>query len=374
MLGAFMYLAFGVLDYWAIPSTYQLAWMIRVIVAAATMGVFLIATYRPQAILSRYGFVVWSMHLTWGIGVIVMISLANRADLAWSSYYCGLMIVCSSLPVSYMTLMPTYSLGIACVGTYVLVAVSVQGMLTKQYWPLLMMNCYFLVSTMIVGLLIVTIRERYSREVYLLRRALRRDMETANEAKRQSDYLAEHDALTEMPNRIFLLRELQRTIERAKRAGTTVAVFFIDLDGFKPVNDKHGHQVGDMVLRVVAQRIRASMRTVDLVARFGGDEFVVAVELEQHHTSTIERLRRGLHQTIAGPIGLEQNELAVTASIGMAIYPYDAENANELIRTADQRMYDAKRKSKAGSPPAMLGIVVEGSGGTSGSAVPASCE
>ena len=77
----------------------------------------------------------------------------------------------------------------------------------------------------------------------------------ANEAKRQSDFLAEHDTLTEMPNRTFLMRELQRTIERAKAADTTVTVFFIDLDGFKPINDEHGHQVGDMVLRVVAERI-----------------------------------------------------------------------------------------------------------------------
>ena len=156
------------------PSTYHLAWAIRIIVVAVTLAVFAGATYRPQAVLARYGFVVWTLQLIWAVGIVVMVSLAKRDDLAWSSYYCGLMLVCSALPVSYMGLLPTYSLGIACVGAYVLVAVAAQGMLTKQYWPLLLMNCYFLASATIIGLVIVTIRERYSREVYLLRHAVPR--------------------------------------------------------------------------------------------------------------------------------------------------------------------------------------------------------
>jgi diguanylate cyclase (GGDEF)-like protein len=360
-LGCALYLSFGILDYWAIPSACHQVWIVRGSTVALTLIVFAVATYRPKAVLSRYAFVVWTMQLIWAFGIAVMIVLAKQSDLAWSSYYCGLMLVCSATPVGYLGVRLTYALGITCVAIYIAVAVCVQGMATGQEWPRLLMNAYFLVSAMIIGIVIATISDRYSRQVYLLRLALRRDMEVAKEAKLQSDFLAEHDTLTELPNRIFFLRQLEQVINRAADAGTTVSVLFIDLDGFKPINDLHGHAVGDMVLRVVARRIRACVRAVDLVARYGGDEFVVAVEFDQQHMSSVERLRRNLKKTIADLIGIDANELSVTASVGTAIYPFDTHDAAELIRAADQRMYEAKRKSKARSSPAMPGIVIEDS-------------
>jgi diguanylate cyclase (GGDEF)-like protein len=349
VLGSSLYASFGPLDYWALPSAYYHVWAIRGIVVALTLSLLGVAVWRPRAILSRYTFVVWTMYLIWGLGIVVMVSLAKRSDLAWGSYYCGLMLVCSALPLSYLGVRPTLAAGIACVGAYVFVAVSIQEMLTTSNWPLLLMNCYFLASATVIGIMAATIRNRFSREAYLLRQALHRDVEATKEAKRQSDYIAEHDTLTEMPNRIFFLRHLEDVIGRAKVAGTTVTILFIDLDGFKPINDRYGHRVGDMVLRVVAHRIRACVRVVDLVARFGGDEFVVAVEFDQQHMSSVERLRANLSRSIASLIGLDANEVSVTASIGLAMYPFDAGNATELINVADQRMYEVKRKSKTAS-------------------------
>jgi diguanylate cyclase (GGDEF)-like protein len=347
VLGAVLFASFGLLDYWALPSDYQFAWGIRAFEVAVTLMLLSVAKWRPQYILPNYAFIVGMMHWIWGLGIVVMISLAKRGDLAWSSYYCGLMLVCSSLPVSYLALRATFSVGLACVSAYVLTAVCVQGMLSQEYWPLLLMNCYFLISATIVGIVVASIREQFTREVYLLRQALNRDMEMTQEAKRLSDYLAEHDTLTEMPNRIYFTRQLEELIERTKVAGTTATVLFVDLDDFKPINDEHGHQIGDMVLRVVSQRIRSAVRAVDLVARWGGDEFVVAVEFDQQHISSVERVRQKLSQVIGGTIGLDSNRVSVTASIGTAMYPFDADNAAELINVADRRMYEVKRKSKA---------------------------
>lgn len=346
-IGCVMHFAFGVLDYWAIPSAYLQVWAIRAFVVTLTLLVLAAATYRPQTVLSRYAFVVWTMQMIWAFSIAVMIVLAKRTDLAWDGYYCGLMLVCSGIAVGYLRVWQVCALEVTCLGIYVGVAVFAQGMLATENWPRLMMNCFFLSSEMFIGILIATIANQYSREVYLLRHALRRDMESAQEAKRQSDYLAEHDALTELPNRILFLRRLGEVIELANQTGTVVSVLFIDLDGFKPVNDRYGHATGDMVLRVVARRIRANVRAVDLVARLGGDEFVVAAEFDQRHMSSVERLRKILTETIAALIGLDANELSVTASVGTAIYPFDAQDAAELIRVADQRMYEAKRRSKA---------------------------
>lgn len=356
-IGCTMHFAFAVLDYWAIPSAYLQVWAIRAFVVVLTLMVLAAATYRPQAVLSRYAFVIWTMQMIWAFSIAVMIVLAKRSDLAWQGYYCGLMLVCSGIAVGYLRVWQVCTLEATCMGIYVGVAVLAQGMLAAEHWPRLMMNCFFLGSEMFIGILIATIANQYSREVYLLRHALRRDMETAQEAKRQSDYLAEHDALTELPNRIYFLRRLGEMIEEAEQAGTIISVLFIDLDGFKPINDRHGHSVGDMVLRVVGRRIRANVRAVDLVARLGGDEFIVAAEFDQRHMSSVERMRKTLTGIIADLIGLDANELFVTASIGTAIYPFDGQDPAELIGVADQRMYEAKRKSKTTAKP-MPGIVV----------------
>jgi diguanylate cyclase (GGDEF)-like protein len=363
-LGSFMYLSFGALDYWAIPSAYCQAWAIRAVVIALTLLLLFLTIYRPQLILSNYTAFVWSMNVTWGVGIVVMISLAKQSDLAWSSYYCGLMLVCSGFAISYLTFLPILMAVTAIVCAYIVVAIWIQGMLTSQIWPLLLMNCYFLISATIIGVVLAGIRERYTRELYLLRQTLHRDMEMTKEAKRQSDYLADHDMLTEMPNRISLMRRLESMIEHAKNVHKIVAVLFLDLNDFKPINDRHGHQVGDMVLKIVAQRIRSCVRALDLFARLGGDEFVVAMELDYMNLLPLERLRQDLKNSIASPMTVEGFEVSVAASIGMAVYPFDVDDATKLIRLADRRMYDVKRKNIAQLNSALPLVAMQNTNGT----------
>jgi diguanylate cyclase (GGDEF)-like protein len=287
------------------------------------------------------------MYLAWGFGIIAMIVFAKRGELAWSSYYCGIMLASSALAVCYLPMRTTIAIGAAFVGSYLVVASWIQGMFTGQDFPLLLMNFYFLVSATIIGVVAASIRERYTRQLFLLRHALHRDMEMAQEAKLQSDFLAEHDMLTEMPNRIRFMRELESMIKHAEQSNMAVAVLFIDLNDFKPINDRCGHQIGDMVLRVVAKRIRTCVRVIDLYARLGGDEFVVAIELDQQHLASVDRLRQSLDASIGLQMGLDGSEVAVTASIGTAMYPFDAGDATELLGVADRRMYEIKRQSKS---------------------------
>jgi diguanylate cyclase (GGDEF)-like protein len=124
-------------------------------------------------------------------------------------------------------------------------------------------------------------------------------------------------------------------------------VLFLDLDGFKPVNDQHGHAAGDHVLAVVAQRIRTAIRPEDVAARIGGDEFVVALPLAgQEDAAIVERARAALCRSIAEPIDYRGCSLRVTASIGTAIRCRDGGSAEELLHRADQSMYASKRGGK----------------------------
>ncbi|WP_066740693.1 diguanylate cyclase domain-containing protein [Cupriavidus sp. D384] len=160
-------------------------------------------------------------------------------------------------------------------------------------------------------------------------------------------YLATHDALTGLPNRTLLGERLEQAIGRARRGGTHVAVMFIDLDGFKAVNDTLGHGIGDETLITVAQRLKAPLRDGDTVARLGGDEFAIVLE-DVADIGHVAPLAERLVQAVGGIDTINGCPVSITPSIGIALYPDDAEEPDYLLNLADESMYLAKRSGKNG--------------------------
>jgi diguanylate cyclase (GGDEF)-like protein len=209
-------------------------------------------------------------------------------------------------------------------------------------------NTFFLVVANLIGVVPLMLRERFSRQAFLLKNALAHELRLEEEAKRQSQHLSEHDALTGLPNRVRFLRQLGELLDG--RQGGSMAVLFLDLDGFKPVNDRHGHAAGDHVLVVIADRIRGTIGAADLAARLGGDEFVVAVPLaDANGELAVRRMTAALHAAIAEPVEFNGQRLHVSASIGSALCPRGAGSAEELVHLADQSMYEAKRRQRMAS-------------------------
>lgn len=164
--------------------------------------------------------------------------------------------------------------------------------------------------------------------------------------ERLRDQQAREDALTQLPNRRALDERLPEAMARTRRLKNALAVMFMDLDGFKSVNDEHGHAAGDQLLREVAKRLTDAVRETDYVARWAGDEFVVL--LENIAPETAERLARQLVETIERPLRLEGATAHISTSIGVALYyPGASETAQELLKRADVAMYDAKHDGKA---------------------------
>jgi diguanylate cyclase (GGDEF)-like protein len=156
-----------------------------------------------------------------------------------------------------------------------------------------------------------------------------------------------YDGLTKLPNRVLFLDRLRQAIERSKRRiDYRFAVLFLDLDGFKGINDRFGHGVGDDFLVEIAQRLESSLRSGDTVARFGGDEFAVLLEDIKDVTDATNVAKR-IQENLGLPLILNEHQIFPTASIGIALSGRDSEEPQNLLRDADIAMYRAKRQGKA---------------------------
>lgn len=157
--------------------------------------------------------------------------------------------------------------------------------------------------------------------------------------------VANYDALTGVPNRRLLADRLKQAIALAQRGGKMLAICYIDLDGFKDVNDQHGHETGDRFLVDIARRLQQVLRAGDTLARLGGDEFVVLFNDLAEESECYQVLDR-IMLTIAAPMQITGNQISVSASIGVTFYPSDNEDGDTLLRHADQAMYIAKQTGK----------------------------
>jgi diguanylate cyclase (GGDEF)-like protein len=159
------------------------------------------------------------------------------------------------------------------------------------------------------------------------------------------EHMAYHDPLTGLPNRSSFLGRLQQAMAGARREQSVLGLMFIDLDNFKPVNDTHGHHIGDLLLEGVAERILACLRNSDSAARLGGDEFVVllpAVGSERDAVRIAEKIRAALNE----PFEIEDVKLKISSSTGVAVYPNHADGEQQLLKRADLAMYHAKSRGR----------------------------
>ncbi|WP_027996316.1 EAL domain-containing protein [Simplicispira psychrophila] len=171
------------------------------------------------------------------------------------------------------------------------------------------------------------------------------DVTTQREQEERLQKMAHYDALTGLPNRVLLAQQLEEAMANVQHSSKLLGVAYLDLDGFKPVNDRFGHDTGDQLLVMVATRLTRALRSCDCVARLGGDEFVILLP-DLANVSDGEQALHTVMQRIAAPYTLGTERVTVTASIGYTLYPQDAADADTLLRHADQAMYAAKQAGR----------------------------
>ena len=175
--------------------------------------------------------------------------------------------------------------------------------------------------------------------------AVLQDITERKEQEERTRFLADHDELTELPNRSLFRQALNKALQRAERSGKMLSILFFDLDRFKNINDSLGHDAGDEVLRAVAERLSACVRKIDMVARFGGDEFAVLTEglTAEDQAGTVARK---ILEALSKPMILAGRQYRPAASIGISTYPTDGRDVQSLLKNADIAMYRAKEEGR----------------------------
>lgn len=161
--------------------------------------------------------------------------------------------------------------------------------------------------------------------------------------KEKFHYLSHHDSLTNLPNRPYFHAHLQTLLENTDTKKEAITLYFMDLDKFKPINDEYGHEFGDQLLLLTSKRLQSCFRKNDFIARLGGDEFT-AIIVHKPHDQIAEALTLRIEQEFEQPFVINGQTIHCTISVGIANYPRNAKNAEDLLKWADKAMYDNKRK------------------------------
>ena len=347
ILSSLLFLMFAFVDIWAIPST-----LFEVLVARGVVITCLLTTYFFTFNTHFYKYkdiVLSAIFLVSSFGIEYMIYKAQPSDHASSVYFVGLVLILMTLySWTYLNFIASIAITGTVVTGYFIIEMffRLEGAILSI--PELITNLFFIASAVVIGIVARLMRDKFIRENFILQQSLEKALEDKTEEAEDNAYLANHDALTGLANRRYATEKLEISLEIAKQKGKVLVILFIDLNGFKQINDIYGHAVGDDVLRITARRLELAVRKSDCLSRLGGDEYLIGLLIDKESLHEVESMVEKYSTIITDPIKTEGVRLQVGASIGLAAYPMHGNNITVLMDIADKKMYQVKQgKQKA---------------------------
>lgn len=342
VLGIILYLVFIVVDMYALKSALYEAFVIRLAVISGLIIAFLFTF--SASFIKYYQLIQTIPYSLGGIGICLMILISSPSDSASNIYFAGLLLVMTILfSWSHLHMASIFINAIFMISLYVGIELS-KNSETTYILSTLLPNCFFLISAAIIGFVTQIMRNQYLRQNFLLQQTLKDDYNKKSAEAKDNQYLANHDPLTDLPNRRYLTELLEKSLEFAATNDKVLVIMFVDLNGFKQINDVYGHNAGDEVLVIVAKRLELAIRQGDHLSRLGGDEYVMGLMMDKDNLDEIESMANKFIDIISQPMNVEGLRVKVGASVGVAAYPIHGNNIDALIEIADQRMYQAKKR------------------------------
>lgn len=331
LLAIALFAIFGVLDWWLVGEQTFALWIVRalILVASATL----------LAYSFRAGFERWqeramagfALLLSLGLFIICAVVPAEVAD----RYYVGHLLI---IVATYTLFGVRFPSATGVVLTIFVAYLGYEHLRDNLASPVAITHATFVLSAVIVAGVGGYVAELQRRLAYYRSCVIEYD-------RARNVHSALHDPLTGLPNRRLFMEKLAHAVARDRRFSSHCAVLFTDIDGFKAVNDEHGHVFGDKLLKAVALRLQDCVRATDTVARFGGDEFVVLLE-DVESAESVDMLVERFAGAFASPCEIDSVAVPVALSIGRALHPEDGDTPDELLDAADQAMYRMKLRHR----------------------------
>ena len=339
-LGATLYMLFAIVDYISVSVALSEVLLIRGSVTIV-MAIIIALTYH-KIFTQYYDLIVSFAYIAAAGSIISMIYLAQPDDYASKVYFAGLLLVIMTVfSWAYFKISTSVIVIGAIISAYLYV-----GLYKRMEVELLFVNIVFLISAASIGFMSQMIRDRYLRENFILQQSLKSAVKEKTEEAKDNAYLANHDALTGLPNRRYITELLEKSLEKAQKENRVLAILFLDLNGFKQVNDIYGHAFGDEVLKIVAKRLELAIRQGDYLSRLGGDEYLISLMLNNENLSEVEVLAEKFTALITQPMNIDGMKIKIGASIGIAAYPMHGNKVSVLMDIADKKMYQIKGSRK----------------------------
>ncbi len=344
VLGIAMFLGFYAVDFWAYNSVPPEELVFVRLFVSAILGLVYASTYSSKVFDKYRLFILPLPYLAASSGITYMIMVASPSDYASQVYFVGLMLIIMMLFAwSFLHLAISFSISISVLSIYSYVEFMGHTASEGETVKHLLINLSFLISAAVIGFFSQLIRDRHLRQNFLLQQSLKEAYKVKAEEAKDNEYLANHDALTGLPNRRYMTELLENSMKEAEEKDKVLVILFLDLNGFKQVNDIYGHAAGDKVLMVVAKRLELAIRSGDHISRLGGDEYLIGLMMDKNHLDEAENMTEKFSAIIAQPMNIEGMRVRVGSSIGLAAYPIHGNKISVLLDIADKRMYDAKK-------------------------------
>ena len=342
LLSILLFASFSIVDIWAIPSAFHAVLIIRAMAIFALITTYFL-TFKPCFFSKNYNVIMVVNYVVATLAIEAMVYLSSPADQAYETYFVGVILILITLfSWTYLKLSVSIPLALFSILIYVQVEFIHRGAIENQRIPALITNIFLLVSAAIIGFVAQVIRDSYLKENFFLQQSLSSALEEKTEEAKHNEYKANHDELTGLPNRRYITELLEHSLDTAKEEDKILLILFIDLNGFKQINDIYGHAAGDEVLSIVARRLELAIRKSDNLSRLGGDEFLVGLLIEKEHLNGVEAMVDKYEKIISAPMNVEGQRLKVGASIGMAAFPVHGNKVSVLMDIADKKMYQVK--------------------------------